>query len=715
MSRSITIITIFTCMVANLEAALNFSNKNSTIKLKTANSALIVTTPITGFDGTLKIDVKGDNSVQGSAVNCITFDEGIVSSGKYSYMLTGTYNGTTTDTVALGAGDTIEVAAGTILQSVTVGGTVGSPSVIRGSPLFSGPIVINDSSSTLTLAIDNKLTQNVTLNGGKLTLGNDLALADGVFLSGNGTVDLANRTLQLAETASSPWTGNLTLNNARDIQLNGYTKLNGNWTFADNGGTSTINGNGNILDLSGGGTITVAPMHTLYLIDVQVKGLGSGLGTFALDATGGTLKLANVNLELGASYSLSAGEFYFQGDNCRVVSADTTGGNYTFDVSSTGTLTVDHGVLIYETLLGQNVSPFTFTSVGTQKNLINGGCIRSAIATTSAVDVVIDEAAVGAILNQNYDLTSQTHLVFTNIAGGAQTVSLDGGGYFIQFPYGASNFIQIANNLAVTLHDIVLKDFTTATTSYGTSSTLSFGDNAIIQLSSDILLDSSAKAWTFTGNGTIEANEQTITISAADKLTITGSKTLKIKNANLIIKHATGLRCLTNSATVQFINCNISVETSGFTFAAGNMSIQGDVVVRGNDSTNPSGSVPFTFSTPGSLTVKEASQLMFVGDLNFSYQPDVTVNTDTLVQSKRHFKLNDPSSRLVFDGCTVTSTSTGMALDYGKLYIVDRVKLNVSTSPLAEFEVGSALELIIRAGALLEVDGPLKYTSTTYP
>ncbi len=719
--KQLLVLTLIFCG-QQVNAGLKFSSRESTIKLKDSNAILKLETPITGFNGTLKIDGKTNNSLQGSTVtDKITFSEGVVAAGANKFVLSGTYDPTSGDTITLGDNSTLEVATGVIGQSIIINGTTGADSLITGQPIFSSDLVLTSSLNFLKIGIQNKLSKNITMNGGTVTLIDDLSLQDGKKFVGDGTVDIGNCTLTLDNTSGAAWTGTLTFKNARDIQLTGFTQLDGEWIFGDVSGTSHLNGNGNVLDVSGGGTITVAQGHTLYLSDIHIKGLGSGLGNFSINNTGGVIKMSNVTMELGADYAHSSGVIYIQGDNCRVISAATNGGNYTFDVSGTGTkITVDHSVLEYETLEEQNLSPFTFTDAGNQKNLINGGVLRSAVLDTAQGDIIFDSANATNSLSANYNLTSQSLLIFTNSLGGAHNLTLDGHGYHLQFPDGATGLMQIANDLTVTLENVVLKDFNPLVVTYGTNAALKFGDGVIVELGQDATLNGSSVAWNFTGNATLDGFGHTVILTASsNRITVTGAKTLKIQNTKLLIDQATALSCLTYDAKIALQDCDLCVDKNNYTFALGSIDVGGLTRLRGCDSTNPGGIPAFNFSTTGTLTVQRASTLALLGDLEFKYMatptPGATPSAATLAASKRHLKLNDPSSTLLLNCSTLTSTTTGLALDYGNLIVEDKVIFNINSTSGSEAEFGTALDVNIKSGAILEVGGPLKYISTTYP
>lgn len=699
-----------------LIGGFKFGSQNSTVKLTTANSLLKLNSPVDSFNGTLKIESNSAASVQSNNSSCsIVFNQGVFSSGASSYILTGTYDGTNTDSTILGSGDTLEVAAGQVLQTVVAKGTVGNPSIIRGQPIFSYSPTIFDSNSCLAIAIENQLNQSVVLNGGTLKLLDNLSICLGSFFSGTGTIDCNNFRIDLPENTSTPWSNSLTFKNVVGINLNGNAKLSGTWYFSDASGKSFLNGNGNILDLSGGGILQVASNHTLYITDVQIKGIGTGLGRFALNVVNGTVKLSNVTLELGANYSHSSGQIYISGEGCKLISGNTTFGNYTFDVSSTGTLTVDHQTFNYDNLASADAFPFTFTDVANQKNLINNGKISSVSQSASSTTLIIDVTANSPQLINNYSLTSTCNIIVTNSLGTPQTINIDGQGYSIYFPTIGSSFFQIASNAIVTLTNTVISPYSATGFTFGSGGTIKFGDGSLILLGQDLLLDSNATPLTFVGNATLDGSGQKIRITAASKITINNGKNLTIKNAHIEVANVGAIASLTNSSKITFSNCTLYVESGGFTWSTGHIDIQGETTIFGSNEVTPGASTSFLFNSGGKLTILQNSKLTLGSKINFNYQANPTTNSDTYIQSKRHFLMQTPSATLALCGCTLTSSNTAIAFDYGNLLVDNKTYLVSSTATGAEVELGSALQVYLTPGAVLEVDGPVKYTSTSYP
>jgi len=181
--------------------------------------------------------------------------------------------------------------------------------LLRGQPLFFGKndIILQDKTCLLSIAIQNALNSNVIMNGGLILLQDDLCLGDDAIFQGDGQVVFNNRRLALGGNTAY-WTGNMIWNSAFDMQLNSLTYLIGTWTFYGDG---QVNGNGNVLDISGGGSIFVSPGSTLRLSGVKLKGLGSG--NFVM-GVGSVLRLSDVDIEMNADFTFNSGDVIIDGD-----------------------------------------------------------------------------------------------------------------------------------------------------------------------------------------------------------------------------------------------------------------------------------------------------------------------------------------------------------------------------------------------------------------
>lgn len=247
---------------------------------------------------------------QGAAVsgNDFFFVDGILENNGTEVLMTATYVPTGSDTIELEGNGRFKVEPGTVIQQLTV---VDTQNRLEGQPLFAKPVILTDSSTSLTIAIQNKLNNNINLNGGTIKLDDDLALADNVYLVGPGHIELNKRTLGLGGFYSKPWSSSLAFDQATDLNLSGSVALAGRWTF---NGINNLQGNGAILDLSLGGSLVVPSGSLLYINDLYLRGLGNGkLGKIVFGDATSVIRTSNVFIEFDNTYNFTTGGIYVDG------------------------------------------------------------------------------------------------------------------------------------------------------------------------------------------------------------------------------------------------------------------------------------------------------------------------------------------------------------------------------------------------------------------
>lgn len=696
-----------------LGAVFKFSGQNSTLQLSGENSKIILSTPISNFNGTLKIQNKSATSLQQTTTSDrITFADGVYQTNTNSRtFITATIDPATTDKIILTSGQTMETDNGAIIEAISI---VGAGNTIKGQPTFNSPIVLQDSNAEVIMSIQSKLNQNITTNGGTVVLGDDLSFEDGVFITGNGTIDVNEHKLTFPPAVGTHWTNNLTFLNANDIELSGYTYLDGTWTFSGTSGTSFLNGNGNILDLANSGTITIDTNHSLYISDVHLKNVGTTGGSILINATGGNLYLSNVILELSGNYNLTEGTFTVHGNNCVVVARS----HDNFNITSGGVLVVDGVVFLYDPLGTTPLlpSPIVASSGGTITYL-NSGVIRSnyfADSTTGNIEFTL----ANEVLPSNHILAPASRLIFLNSdVGTPKTITLDGQGFFVQFNYSTGQYMTVAENVTVVLKNMLLKDFDPALISFagsgGTLAKIVFEDNVTLSLNKDLTL--SSRALVFQGNSTIKGNGTTMSLAADAMLTATGtSKVLTIQDTRLFMTHNTAMKNLGDTTKMVLQDSKIHMTNIGYTFGRGHLDIRNQSEILGLDPTSATGSSTFSFTSKGLLRVQTNSMLKLDTDVSFLYNPDITADVDAAA-SKRHVILNDPSSTVCMNSSIMTTGTMGFALDYGRLLIDGKTEMHINSGVGAEAEFGSALTVEIAPSGTLDVNGALKYILTTYP
>ncbi len=694
-----------------LQSTITLVSESSTIKLSGTNAQLILSAgaPL-AVGGTIYADSKSATTIQGTTTNdTLNFTNGFLqtnATGKSQ--INGTFDPTSADVIKLGSNQTLTCDNNTLIEGVEVSGTGGA---IRGQPLFASDITLVDNATTLTMAIQNKLNVNVTMNGGTITMTDDLSLeADNTFV-GDGTVDINNKQLSIGP---ATWgAGEITFLNANDITLTGYTTLNSGavYNFQGNGASSVLNGAGNTLNIDAGGIIRVRTNHTLYMVDINIHGLGAGHGNFDIFSTG-TIRMFNTTITLNGSFSHDAGTIVAQGGRCMVIAKSSD----KFNIIG-ATLTVDGIALLYDPLDTTPTDPNPFvTSSGGTITYLNNGLIRANSPNVSGGNLGFSSntpsLGTAQILGPNSKMT-----VINATVGTPKAVTLDGQGNFIQFNYSTTQYWTIQENVTLTLTNVMIKDFDQSLIDFqgagGTLAKLQFGDNCIVSFGKNTTISSTPL--TFVGNATLDTGGNTITLASSGAIdNTTAGKTLTIKNGNLVLSNATAIRATNDTAKIVLQNTNITANNVGFTYSQGSLDLQDKVTLSGLDQTASGGTSIFTFASKGLMTVKSGSSLIMDRGMTFSYNPNTTSDGTNAVK-KRHLKLNDPSATLNLNGCTFYTGLMGMALDYGRLLIDGKSVMNISPATGAEVEFGTALDVQIASGAILDINGALKYTSTTYP
>lgn len=695
----------------SVRADIKFENKNSTINLRTDASTLTLKDQLRNFSGKLKMYNDSSSRIVANTTNdVIVFTDGLVDSGSGDIAFTGTY--VPGSNYTLSTGGTVSLNGAILSRGITVGS--GQSVVISGAPRFSSALTLGSSSSILNLGLVNKLDQNIVLTGGTIKLDEDLRFKDGCGFSGSGTINVNQRTL--TRSGGFSYNGIMTYLNAQDVQYtDNQTLAAGTEIYTGSGLFSLVNGNGYTLTMTGTAKIQVDPNHKLYLTDMRIKGLGaSGVnGIFDIDVTS-TVILANVTLDLSGNYTHNKGTILIQGDNCKIIHHDKT-----FTVNSAQTrLAVDGAAFLYEPLSGSIDSPFIFADLSQHLVVSNGGVIRTAMGGGGEQPLTITTNSY--TMTQNQRLTASSGITITNSTPASpKTVTIDGAGYYIQFPNASGTFLSLADNVQLTFSNIILRDFNPSAISYGGSSaTITFGDGVRIELGKDLNIQSGDKAWNFSLSGTgavIDGRNKTLTLETANRITTTNSGTLSFENMVLKTLASNALSCSTYNSKIRLDNTQFVIDQNGFTFSLGSINCQGPCILSGTNPTTASGTSTFTFSSTGTLTVESQSSLEIAPDTTFVYQANPISGNESLSASKRHLVLTNPSSSLILNSCTFQTTNTGMALNYGKLIVKNLVNLVVSTSALANFELGSSVDLQIMGGSILSVNGPMSYVPTSYP
>ena len=732
------IITILSCSIfltpiTSFTKTLTFGGRTSTFKISsgaTLNLDQNLTTN-NAIDGTIWKESTTAN-ITPATDKTITFDKGVLESGTSESFFSGKYDpAAANDTIKLESASSssphrFRAEPGTVVQHLEVSNTYNT---IEGQPLFTYDLRINDG-ATLNMGVQNKLNKTVNLNynsgtsGGTLKLIDDLRLHDDVVIQGRGTVNLNNRTLELPGDEST-WTTSLTFYNATDMELHAKTSLTNTWSFDVDGDDyhAYLNGNGNILDLSSCGILWVEPKVHLHLVDVTIKGLGSGAGSIILAGNGANqsrLYLHNSKISLAANYSVTCGGWYVEGGDSTIIAADKV---LTFNDDVNGTLTVDGVTLWYDTMNygdNENVSPSEAWHATNNPEgpitLSNGGIIKNTEELGFEGDILIQNPTDS--LYKHHDITDNHKLVFKKLDddpdSSKKTITLDGGGYSLRFPRESSTeFLRVddANgDLQAVTQNIVLEDFDSTQVTVDSGSTLTFGTGTTIELGVN---DSLAKTLNFSGSCIFDGKDHILDMSDGDaKIYIMASGSVLFKN--ITIKGLSGtnsdIQLADNTSAVSFENVTW-IQAGDYAFDTGKFDVTNGIfkLQVGGNATNDE--AKFEYSSTVTSTVHTNAIMYLDRNMTFSYN----------CQWADMFALEDASSVLYLNiaNIDVSNDNAGLTLTKGTMVIDNHCEFTGGTSDAKAIRIGDGVEandltLEVMAGGILDaISGHVKYDNVS--
>ena len=345
-----------------------FDVVSSSVKVSNSGT-LTVNNPISTFDGTLIRMLNG--TISGDTV---TFERGIFEDADNQLLMKSIFN--PLGTLMLSGDDFLCAQPSTVLQEVRVSGVNNK---ISGQPIFTSNIVLADSNTTLTLAVQSAVNKSIDLNSGTLFLGDDLRFTDEQKINGPGVVDLNGYQLGFGGKDFSS-SDNIELRNATDIELHSNLDFSGSFTFSSD---TAFNGNGYILNLADGGLITVADGVTVCFTDIVIKGLGDSAGKIIYASDSSSIKLSNVTVELVDDVTQSQGGILVNGPTTWVVK------NFDWTFDSSASLTVD-GVTLWKDSAGENnIGEISF---GIPTSIFFTSISSGTIKCVGQADVVVDQS-----------------------------------------------------------------------------------------------------------------------------------------------------------------------------------------------------------------------------------------------------------------------------------------------------------------------------------
>ncbi|MBM3894306.1 hypothetical protein FJ366_01800 [Candidatus Dependentiae bacterium] len=707
-------------------AVISFAGKDSRLRIKNPNARLVLRSAIENFQGVLEISDNALSQLQGLP---IVFAEGTIEKNGVSAQWSGQFN-----TAAIGGQLVLSGASQMRAQpGMSFVGLVvsGQDNLIEGTPRFLDPIVIQDQASELKFSIQNKLNHDVYLNGGRVVLEDTLSIGDDCMLCGDGIVDINSHTLQFPG-KSSIWGGNLYFLSATDMTLNAALTLTGMWYFGPDNSVAVLQGNGNVLDLSLGGSLVVQAGVGLGITDVVIKGLSEIQGTIVMCDSNSTLSLSNTVLQLNGNYTFTQGNLYFYGANSMIVT-----GTNKLTVAVGAIATIDATTLEYDTLSFPDLKPITPASPdGAQLIALNGGRLMlRPSGLTYGSKFYVDNSVYIQRQNEGFSVPDR---VLNFRGANASNITWDGGGYTMQFARGdaQAGSISVAAGKTVTLQNIVLKDFNSQAVTLLSNASIVFGNNVTIELGDN---EDLSYTWSFTGRegvSTIRGNGrnlsfaglggsnkvgimlgtgavgQSVTVNLQDLhvMGLSGGVTPDVitglyDSTNSYVASSNLIRCADHSGVINLRNTHLNL-SGNYTLSAGSINIYNDVYLKGKGYT-------FAFSSNGTMAIQSASTLFVDRNVTFSYDSSGFCTPGPVAPSKTQLTFANQTSRLYLSGCTLYATMTAPRLQTGVVVIDDKVTVVAEGAVRAEalvFDTTSGLYVELLAGGMMDVYGAIAYS-----
>ncbi len=270
----------------------------------------------------------------------------------------------TAQTLLLFNGGTVKATFGTYPLASLIEGTGNTIASIGD---ISGPIIFSGLSPAATLDVGGSILSNISLNGGTITLGNDLTLGYGIVITGGGFLQLASHTLNL-NLGTTTWTSTMLFNgNGAFIKLNDATNLAAP-LFVE--GSCIIDGQGNTLSLATAGSITVKQNATLRFKNIFLNKVG-GSNICCQDNSGSIIFDTTAWIQ-DANFTFSNGSF-------GVVHSFDMIGSYTFafntslasTIHSNSTLSLDQAFTFSYDPQGNRPQLLTFLNNSSQLYMNN--------------------------------------------------------------------------------------------------------------------------------------------------------------------------------------------------------------------------------------------------------------------------------------------------------------------------------------------------------
>ncbi len=516
---------------------------SSKITLLNISSSIVFNSPVRAFCGFFDAHSSGEAPFQG---DLLKLSNARIEISSVKGLLSGYLDPAKKGSLDLLAGDSFWGDSGCLLSSISA---TGNPVILAGWVDFSSPLILKSSETTLFLSLENNILSDISLNGGTLALLRDTTFNKAFFINGPGIVSLGGQVLSFALGAriiSSP----LIIVGSGDLVLNDALRLSSSLTFSALDLLKNkfhIKGQGNILDLSFGGTLSVPRGSVLTIQDTSIKGLGAG-SIVAED--GAAINFVGCTIFLSSDYTFSCGNITFIGENSTMVVGDKV---CSFDGSCL--LVVDGVFLYYDPLSALNANGITVFDPD-RISAVRGAGVLSINKKYSDLGLVFDDTS--NVCSGRFDISSDNKLFFRGLF--TENLTIDGSDLFLNSVNIAAGEVSaqivVPENKTAILRNCVINNFQPESISLGRNASLSFGDNVELVVTKKIALTSHMR---IAGNVTMYGCSDILDLSAVGSFVISDGATLVLQDfvINGLGNNAGKFILEGNSSSVIFKNVTI--------------------------------------------------------------------------------------------------------------------------------------------------------------
>ncbi len=293
-------------------------------------------------------------------------------------------------------------------------------------------------------------------------------------------------------------------------------------------------------------------------------------------------------------------------------------------------------------------------------------------------------------LNTDHWFSSDATLTFS----GGTTVY--GNGHSVTFARN-NNFITVVPGAKVEFRNVVFKEFSDDAFNLGSGATVIFGDQTTLEV---MYSQSLSKDLIFTGNTVMNGFGNSMNLGSST-LNVVGSSSLKVKNFVLQGVQDHNINVAYNGALLlQDVKLLLSQD---YSFTSGRCVFENQVLI--------SGGKEFKYTTTSTSMIKSLGTVCFDHQTTFSYDPVIAKNN--------LFAMEDVTSVLFLNSCTIKASKVGLKLTRGTLMVDNYNALfNDSASYVTQgFMFGSgivadSLNVVIFPGASLDLkSGFLSYNN----